>query len=56
MGVKLNEALCQRLQELLQQRTMTQQQLYMKSGDMKKFDPNRKPRSVSKLVLEKWPK
>ncbi len=32
MGMKLNEALSQRLQELLQQRNMTQYQLYMKSG------------------------
>ena len=30
--MKLNEALSQRLQELLQQRNMTQYQLYMKSG------------------------
>lgn len=32
IGTKLNEALSQRLQELLQQRSMTQYQLYMKSG------------------------
>lgn len=30
--MKLNEALSQRLQELLQERSMTQYQLYMKSG------------------------
>ena len=30
--MKLNEALSRRLQELLQQRNMTQYQLYMKSG------------------------
>lgn len=32
MGMKLNEALSKRLQELLQQRGMTQYQLYIKSG------------------------
>lgn len=31
-GMKLNEALSKRLQELLQQRGMTQYQLYIKSG------------------------
>ncbi len=32
MGVQLNEAVSQRLRELLQEKQMTQYQLYMKSG------------------------